>query len=620
MQTIAGFEVTAPLPGVWHIRDPLGACATLIVGTRKALLVDTCTGGGDLRAVVQSLTRLPFRVINTHAHPDHTGGNWQFSQVFMDPREIPLARRCAQLRDIRESIAAQFAGLGRPMEETVKASFLSGTTENLLPMTGETLDLGGVHICPVSLPSHSPGMTGFLVPEKRLLLGGDSVCQMACLYFPESASLQAHLNMLCQVSRMDFDRILTSHSQILLDRNDLEAMIQCAQEFDIQKTCRYRDRFFPKLGGRMFLYENQKNKHAVIVVADQNAAAPRPVSGGVITGGNKMSIMQTLYAKAKANPQRVVFPEATEEKILLTARQLQDNGWCTPILVGKPADIKAVAEQFGISLDGIQVVDGYDEAFLDTLIGQYVSTHPLFSAKSMRRRANADPMYTALMMEAVGMADVSFAGLVHTTGDVIIAAQAVIGMKDGVTTVSSSGIFNIPNFNGSEGSLLGFGDSAVCADPSAEDLAGIAIAACETVAALTDWEPRCALLSYSTLGSGAGPMVDKVAEAVKIANEKRPDLAIDGEFQLDAAINPAVAAKKVTRPSRVAGKANIVIWTNIDVGNVGVKLVQQFAGADAYGPFLQGFRKIVCDCSRSSPVSELVGNVVMSCVRAQGNG
>lgn len=333
-----------------------------------------------------------------------------------------------------------------------------------------------------------------------------------------------------------------------------------------------------------------------------------------------MSIMHTLYAKAKAKPQRVAFPEAVEEKILLTARQLQDNRWCIPMLVGKPADITAAAAKFGISLDGIQVVDGYDEAFLDTLISQYVSTHPLFSAKSMRRRAYADPIYTALMMEAVGMADVSFAGLVHTTGDVITAAQAVIGMKDGITTISSAGIFDIPGYNGSEGSLLGFGDSAVCVDPSAEELADIAIAACEMVAALTDWEPRCALLSYSTLGSGSGPMVDKVAQAVRIAGEKRPDLAIDGEFQLDAAINPAVAAKKVLRPSRVAGKANILIWTNIDVGNVGVKLVQQFAGADAYGPFLQGFRKIVCDCSRSSPVSELVGNVVMSCVRAQRNG
>ncbi|MBQ6700521.1 MAG: phosphate acetyltransferase, partial [Oscillospiraceae bacterium] len=144
------------------------------------------------------------------------------------------------------------------------------------------------------------------------------------------------------------------------------------------------------------------------------------------------------------------------------------------------------------------------------------------------------------------------------------------------------------------------------------------IAACDTVHSLVEWEPRCAMLSYSTCGSGEGPLVDKVVEAVKIANERRPDLAIDGEFQFDSAINPKVAAKKVKKESKVAGKANIVIWPDLNVGNIGVKLVQQFTHADAYGPMLQGFAKIVCDCSRSAPVTEIVGNVAMSCVRAQG--
>jgi phosphate acetyltransferase len=126
------------------------------------------------------------------------------------------------------------------------------------------------------------------------------------------------------------------------------------------------------------------------------------------------------------------------------------------------------------------------------------------------------------------------------------------------------------------------------------------------------------LLSFSTDGSGDHPLVDKVREAVRLANEKRPDLAIDGEFQLDAAIAPAVAAKKVQRESKVAGKANVIVWPNLDVGNIGVKLVQQFAHADAYGPILQGFSKVLSDCSRGAPVSELVGNIAISAVRAQG--
>jgi phosphate acetyltransferase len=125
-------------------------------------------------------------------------------------------------------------------------------------------------------------------------------------------------------------------------------------------------------------------------------------------------------------------------------------------------------------------------------------------------------------------------------------------------------------------------------------------------------------LSFSTDGSGDDPLVDKVREALRIAREKRPDLAIDGEFQLDSAISQAVAARKVRRDSKVAGKANIIIWPNLDVGNIGVKLVQQFARAVAPGPFLQGFEKPVCDCSRGAPVSELVGNIAVSAVRAQG--
>ena len=125
------------------------------------------------------------------------------------------------------------------------------------------------------------------------------------------------------------------------------------------------------------------------------------------------------------------------------------------------------------------------------------------------------------------------------------------------------------------------------------------------------------MLSYSTDGSAESPLVEKVREALRIVKEKKPDLKIDGEFQLDAAINPAVAAKKVKRESAVAGKANIIIWPDINVGNIGVKLVQTFGRADAYGPLLQGFKKIVCDCSRGAPVSELVGNIAMAAVRAQ---
>ena len=330
-----------------------------------------------------------------------------------------------------------------------------------------------------------------------------------------------------------------------------------------------------------------------------------------------MDIMEKIYARASADVQKIAFPEATEEKILLAARECSDKGLITPVLVGVEADIRAAAEGFGISLDGIEIFDTANEAAVAEIVSAYAQINGELSEKALTRRAGRDCMYTALYMLALDKVDAMFSGMAHTTGDVIAAGMLIIGLEDGISTPSSLGIFKIPGYEGSEGDLLGFGDSAVCVNPTAEELASIAISACDTIAALTEWEPRCAMLSYSTDGSGESPLVDKVREAIAIAKQTRPDYKIDGEFQLDAAINPKVAAKKVKRDSEVAGKANIIIWPDLNVGNIGVKLVQNFAHADAYGPVLQGFKRIVCDCSRSAPVSELVGNIAMAAVRAQ---
>lgn len=330
-----------------------------------------------------------------------------------------------------------------------------------------------------------------------------------------------------------------------------------------------------------------------------------------------MDIMSQIYEKARSNPQRVAFSECTETKILQAVQECLDRGLIVPVLVGDPAQIKETAAAAGLGLDGAVFFDTTDEPAMDKLINAYLERSQVLSAKSLKRKTKADPMFTAMLLLALDRVDCSFAGLVHTTGDVISAGNLIVGLKQGVVTPSSIGIFDIPGHDGPEGSLLAFGDSAVCTNPSPEELASIAISACNTVKELMDWEPRCALLSYSTDGSAESEMVDKVREAVRIAREQRPDLLIDGEFQLDAAIVPAVAAKKVKRESAVAGRANIIIWPDINAGNIGVKLVQQFAHADAYGPLLQGFSKIVCDCSRSAPVSELVGNIAMAAVRAQ---
>jgi len=329
-----------------------------------------------------------------------------------------------------------------------------------------------------------------------------------------------------------------------------------------------------------------------------------------------MDIMQSIYDRAVQLQKRIAFPEATEEKILLAVGECLERKLIVPVLIGVPAEIKAAAESFGVDISNVEIIDSSDEAFIDALVEDFRAVNSMLSVKALKRRATADTLYISMMLLALDRVDAAFAGISHTTGDVIAAGHLMVGLKEGVTTPSSIGIFNIPGYNGAEGQLLAFGDSAVCVNPAAEELASIAISACDTVSSLLDWEPRCALLSYSTDGSAESSLVEKVRDAVHIANERRPELKIDGEFQLDAAIVPAVAAKKVKRDSAVAGKANIIIWPDINVGNVGVKLVQQFAGADAYGPLLQGFAKVVCDCSRSAPVSELVGNIAMAAVRA----
>ncbi|WP_303011593.1 phosphate acyltransferase [Holdemanella biformis] len=331
-----------------------------------------------------------------------------------------------------------------------------------------------------------------------------------------------------------------------------------------------------------------------------------------------MSVIDQIFEKAKSNPQKVVFPEALNEKMMQAAFEAGNEGYIYPILVGNKAEIEQAIQERGYDLSVFTVVDMEDEEYRKTLIEKYIALPDTRLKEKALNRRMQDKLQFAMVMQAVGDADVTFAGIDYTTGDVLLAGQMIIGLKPGIATISSIGLCDIPGYEGSEGSLLAVGDSAVCTNPNAQQLASIAISACDTVKSLLDWQPRCACVSYSTLGSGQGELIDKVTEAVKIANELRPDLAIDGEFQLDAAISPSVAAKKVKRESKVAGKANVVIWPDLNVGNVAVKLIQQFGHADAYGPMLQGFKKVVCDCSRGAPVSELKGNIVISAVRAAG--
>ncbi len=332
-----------------------------------------------------------------------------------------------------------------------------------------------------------------------------------------------------------------------------------------------------------------------------------------------MNLLDQIYRKAKENPQRVAFPEATNEKMMQAAYETGKEGFIKPILVGDEEELEALCKERGYETDVFTIIDIHKEAYKKKLIDTYVTLPGVLLKEKALGRRMENPLYYAMVMQAVEDADVTFAGIDNTTGDVLLAGQMIIGLQPGISTISSIGLCDIPGFEGSEGSLLAVGDSAVCTNPTAEQLADIAISACDTVKDLLDWNPRCAMISYSTLGSGQGELIDKVVEACHIAQEKRPGLKIDGEFQLDAAIRPEVAEKKVKRESEVAGKANVLIWPDLNVGNTSVKLIQILGHANAYGPMLQGFNKVVCDCSRGAPVSEIKGNIVISAVRAAGS-
>ena len=329
-----------------------------------------------------------------------------------------------------------------------------------------------------------------------------------------------------------------------------------------------------------------------------------------------MTFTERLQEKARKDPKRVVFPEAGEARILQAARRIKDMGIAYPLLIGVPDEVKALAAELEIPLDGFEIIDTGDEALRQEVISAFLAATGVFSEKALNRKLKQPLNYAAALVRT-GRADCLAAGISLPTGDVIHAAQLFIGMQEGVETPSSLGICEIPGYEGSEGNMLAITDCAVNMKPTSEELADIAIASSATVTDLLGWEPRIAMLSFSTKGSSAHEDVDKVTRAVEIVRQRRPDLKVDGELQLDAAIIPEIAKRKVPGGSSVAGHANILVFPDLGAGNIGVKILQIFGHALAHGQLMQGFAKPVTDFSRSAPVDEMVGNLTMLVARAQ---
>lgn len=331
-----------------------------------------------------------------------------------------------------------------------------------------------------------------------------------------------------------------------------------------------------------------------------------------------MGFIDVIKDKARRDVKTIVLPETEDMRTIEAAATVLKEGTANLVLIGNKEEVLSKAGD--LDLSGASFVNPATSDKLDSYVETLVELRKNkgMTEETARKLLTEDYLYFGVMMVKVGDADGMVAGACHATANVLRPSLQILKTAPGTKLVSSFFVMVVPDCEFGENGTFVFSDCGLCQNPNSEELAAIAGSAAKSFNMLVGAEPRVAMLSHSTMGSASHADVDKVVEATKIAKEENPDLALDGELQLDAAIVPSVGSSKAP-DSKVAGKANVLVFPDLDAGNIGYKLVQRLAKAEAYGPMTQGIAKPVNDLSRGCSADDIVGVVAITAVQCQNN-